>query len=161
VPPLDGEPVLIPVRGVYFVNNNVTLYRVSDGSQVPVFILSLSLDASSWASGFDAVLPAKTEALVAGSASEPVELVVGINGTSFRVLAASICISGRGRNTVMAAPYASVMTFSNAEGRTARQLMDNVLTINGIPLGVTVDWGLTDCNVPTGAFTQQGSRSLR
>lgn len=57
---------------------------------MPVFNLSLSLDASSWAWGFDAVLPAKAEALVTGSASGPVELVASVNGTSFRVLAESI-----------------------------------------------------------------------
>jgi hypothetical protein len=167
-PPPDGEPVVVPVRRVYFVINNVTLYRVSDGAPVPVFNLSLSLDASSWAWGFDAVLPAKAEALVAGSAFGPVELMASVNGTPFRVLAesisrerifgdASIRISGRGRNAVLAAPYAPVMTFSNTEGRTARQLMDDVLTVNGIPLGWAVDWGLTDWNVPAGAFAQQGS----
>jgi hypothetical protein len=168
-PPPDGEPVVIPVRRVYFVINNVTLYRVSDGAPVPVFNLSLSLDASSWAWGFDAVLPARAEALVApGSASGPVELVASVNGTPFRVLAeritrerifgdASIRISGRGRNAVLAAPYAPVMTFSNFEGRTARQLMDDALTVNGIPLGWAVDWGLTDWNVPAGAFAHQGT----
>ncbi|MGP1690907.1 MAG: hypothetical protein ACTS6O_00245 [Giesbergeria sp.] len=168
-PPPDGEPVVVPVRRVYFVINNVTLYRVSDGAPVPVFNLSLSLDASSWAWGFDAVLPARAEALVApSSASGPVELVASVNGTPFRVLAesisrerifgdASIRISGRGRNAVLAAPYAPVMTFSNTEGRTARQLMDDVLTVNGIPLGWAVDWGLTDWNVPAGAFAPQGS----
>jgi hypothetical protein len=61
-PPPDGEPVVVPVRRVYFVINNVTLHRVSDGAPVPVFNLSLSLDASSWAWGFDAVLPARAEA---------------------------------------------------------------------------------------------------
>lgn len=77
--------------------------------------------------GFDAQLLAKAEALVApGSASGPVELVASVNCTVFRVLAenisrerafgdASIRISGRGRNAVLAAPYAPVMTFSNAE----------------------------------------------
>src|SRR6218665_3722726 len=172
-PPPDGEPVVVPVRRVYFVINNVTLYRLnpdgSDGAPVPVFNLSLSLDVSSWAWGFDAVLPAKAEALVApGSASGPVELVASVNGTPFRVLAesisrerifgdASIRISGRGCNAVLAAPYAPVMTFSNTEGRTARQLMNDVLTVNGIPLGWAVDWGLTDWNVPANAFAQQGS----
>lgn len=167
-PPPDGEPVVVPVRRVYFVINNVTLYRASDGAPVPVFNLSLSLDAASWAWGFDAVLPAKAEALVAGNASGPVELVATINGTTFRVLAenisrersfgdASIRISGRGRNAVLAAPYAPVMTFSNTEARTARQLMDDVLAVNGIPLGWAVDWGLTDWNVPAGVFAQQGT----
>lgn len=168
-PPPDGEPVVVPVRRVYFVINNVTLHRLPDGLPVPVFNLSLSLDAASWTWGFDAQLPAKAEALVApGSASGPVELVASVNGTAFRVLAenisrerifgdASIRISGRGRNAVLAAPYAPVMTFSNAEARTARQLMDDVLTLNGIPLGWTVDWGITDWNVPAGVFARQGT----
>ena len=35
-----------------------------------------------------------------------------------------------------------------AQARTARQLMDDVLTLNGIPLGWNIDWGLTDCVLP-------------
>ena len=149
--------------------NNVTLHRLPDGVSVPVFSLSLALDSASWTWGFDAQLPAQAESLIAtGNASGPVELVASINGTAFRVLAesisrertfgdASIRISGRGRNAVLAAPYAPVMTFSNAEGRSARQLIDDVLTVNGIPLGWAIDWGLTDWNVPAGAFAQQGT----
>jgi hypothetical protein len=167
-PPPDGNTVRVPVQRVYFVINNVTLHRLPDGIPVPVFNLSLSLDTASWTWGFDAQLPAKAEALLApGSVSGPVELVASINGTDFRVLAesisrerrfgeASIRVSGRGRNAVLAAPYAPVMTFSNTEARTARQLMDDVLTVNGIPLGWNIDWGLTDWNVPAGVFAQQG-----
>jgi hypothetical protein len=168
-PPPGKVPVVVPVRRVYCVINNVTLYRVPDGVAVPVFSLSLSLDVSSWTWGFEASLPATAESLVApGNAAGPIELLVTINGTDFRVLAenisrersfgeASIRISGRGRNAVLAAPYAPVMSYSNAESRTARQLMDDVLTINGISLGWTIDWALTDWNVPTGVFTRQGT----
>lgn len=164
-----GESIVVPVRRVYFVINDVTLYRASDGAPVPVYSLSLSLDAASWAWGFEASLPAKAEGLVApGNPAGPVELLARINGTDFRVFAegisrerafgdASIRVSGRGRNAVLAAPYAPVLPFTNTEGRTARQLMDDVLTVNGIPQGWTVDWGLTDWNVPTGAFAHQGT----
>jgi hypothetical protein len=168
-PPPDGEPVVVPVRRVYFVINNVTLYRVSDGAPVPVFNLSLSLDAASWAWGFDACCqPGPRPWSRPAARPGPSNSQASVNGTPFRVLAesisrerifgdASIRISGRGRNAVLAAPYAPVMTFSNTEGRTARQLMDDVLTVNGIPLGWAVDWGLTDWNVPAGAFAQQGT----
>ena len=168
-PPPDGEPVVVPVRRVYFVINNVTLHRLPDGLPVPVFSLSLALDAASWTWGFDALLPAAAEALVApGSNGGPVELVASVNGTPFRVLAesisrervfgdASIRIAGRGRNAALAAPYAPVMNFQQPQARTARQLMDDVLTLNGIPLGWSIDWGLTDWNVPAGVFTQQGT----
>jgi hypothetical protein len=168
-PPPDGESIAVPIRRVYLVINDVTLQRVSDGAPVPVFNLSLALDAESWTWGFDAVLPARAEGLVVpGAGSGPVELLATVNGTAFRVLAenlsrerafgdASIRISGRGRNAVLAAPYAPVMTFRNAQARTARQLMDDVLTLNGISLGWTVDWGLADWNVPAGALAQQGT----
>ena len=168
-PPLTGEPVVVPIRRLYFVINNVTLHRVPDGAEVPVFNLSLSLDAASWTWGFEASLPASAESLVdPGAASGPVELLASVNGTAFKVLAenisrerifgdVSIRISGRGRNAVLAAPYAPVMTFSNTEGRTARQLMDDVLTVNSVPLGWSVDWGLTDWTVPAGAFAHQGT----
>jgi len=161
--------VVVPVRRVYLVLNDVSLHRLIDGAEVPVFTLSLSLDAGSWTWGFEAVLPVSAEPLVdPAHASGPVELVVRVNGTAFRVLAeaisrerrfgeASIRVSGRGRNAVLAAPYAPVMTFANAEGRTARQLMDDVLTLNGVSLGWTVDWGLTDWIVPARVFAHQGT----
>ncbi len=171
-PPPGGETVVVPVRRVYVVINNVTLHRVNpDGSvglPVPVFSLSLSLDAASWAWGFDAVLPAQAEALVVADSFGPVQLAARINGTLFRVLAENISrersfgasnirISGRGRNAVLAAPYAPVMNFSNPQMRTGRQLMDDVLTINGVSMGWTIDWGLTDWNLPARVFAQQGT----
>lgn len=161
--------VVVPVRRVYFVINNVSLHRVADGAEVPVYSLSLSLDASSWTWGFEARLPAQAEALVAsGRASEPVKLAARVNGTLFCVYAehisrertfgeASIRVSGRGRNAMLGAPYAPVMTFRNGDMRNARQLMEDVLTVNGVPLGWTIDWGLTDWNVPTGVFSLQGT----
>jgi hypothetical protein len=161
--------VVIPVRRVYFVINNVSLHRVADGVEVPVYNLSLSLDASSWTWGFEARLPAQAEALVASrQASEPVKLAARVNGTLFCVYAenisrertfgeASIRVSGRGRNAVLGAPYAPVMTFRNGELRSARQLMEDVLVVNGVPLGWTIDWGLTDWNVPMGVFFLQGT----
>jgi hypothetical protein len=167
-PDFEGT-VVVPVRRVYFVINNVSLHRVADGLEVPVYSLSLSLDASSWTWGFEASLPAQAEALVASSSAfEPVKLIARVNGTLFCVYAehisrertfveASIRVSGRGRNAVLGAPYAPVMTFRNGDLRSARQLMDEVLTLNGVPLGWTIDWGLTDWNVPTGVFSLQGT----
>ena len=83
IEPPDGEPVVVPVRRVYFVINNVTLHRLPDGLPVPVFNLALSLDAASWTWGFEALLPAAAESLVApGYASGPVELVGAPRGVA-------------------------------------------------------------------------------
>jgi hypothetical protein len=162
-----GAPIAVPIRRVYYVLNDVTLHRVPDGAEVPAFSLALSLDAGSWAWGFEAGLPATALPLVEPE-DGPVELLARVNGAEFRLLAedisrerqfgqASIRVSGRGRNAVLAAPYAPVMTFANTQARTARQLMDDVLTLNGVPLGWTVDWGLTDWTVPAGVFAHQGT----
>ncbi len=161
--------VTVPVRKVYFVINDVTLIRVADGAPVPVLSLSLSLDASSWTWGFDAVLPLAGLGLVESDpALGPTELMASVNGAQFRLLVetisrersfgeSSIHISGRGHNAVLSAPYAPVMTFANAQARTARQLMDDVLTFNGVAMGWSVDWGLTDWNVLAGVFAHQGT----
>ena len=98
-------------------------------------------------------------------------MIATVNGTAFHVLAknlsrervfgdASIRITGRGRSAALAAPYAPVMNFANTEQRSAQQLMEDVLTINGIPLGWTVDWALTDWLVPAGVFAKQGINRL-
>lgn len=165
--------VPVPIRRVYFVINEVTLTRWPDGMPVPVLGLSLSLDADSWAWGFEATLPLVAESLVVpedidGQSAGPVELIATVNGTAFHVLAenlsrerafgdASIRLSGRGRSAMLAAPYAPVIAFANTEPRSAQQLMEDVLTFNGIPLDWTVDWALTDWLVPTGVFAKQGT----
>jgi hypothetical protein len=160
--------VTVAVRKVYFVINDISLRRASNGVEVPVNSLSLSLDASSWAWGFDAVLPHSAQSLIEPNSAGVVELLATLNGTTFAVLAenisrersfgqTSIRLTGRGKNAVLAAPYAPVLTFTNSQARTARQLMDDVLTINGVPMGWSVDWGLTDWNVPAGVFSHQGT----
>lgn len=168
-PPIPPTGVVtVAVRKVYFVINDVSLRRASNGVEVPVNSLSLSLDASSWAWGFDAVLPHSAQSLIEPNSVGVVELLATVNGTTFAVLAenisrersfgqTSIRLTGRGRNAVLAAPFAPVKTFTNAQARTARQLMDDVLTINGVPMGWSVDWGLTDWNVPSGVFAHQGT----
>jgi len=166
--PISGS-IWVPPRKVYVVINDVTLVRWPDGTPVPVLSLSLSLDADSWAWGFEATLPTMAEPLIVPAVgAAPVELIATVNGTAFHVLAenlsrerafgeASIRISGRGRSATLAAPYAPVIAFANTAPRSARQLMDDVLTFNGVPLGWTVDWALTDWPVPAGVFTRQGT----
>lgn len=162
------QPIVVPVREVYMVTNNVTLVRLVDGVPVPVLSASLSVDVDSWAWGFSASLPGAALELVEPDMYGPVELLVGVNGTIFHVLAeqvsrdrsfgqASIRISGRGRNAVLDSPYAPVQTFTNTSLLTSQQLMDEVLKVNGVPMGWSVDWGLEDWNVPAGVFSHQGS----
>ena len=165
--PTPGETIVVPVQKVYIVINSASLYRVSDNALIPTFSLSLSLDAGSWTWGFDASLPLQAQALVEPTTG-PVELRAVINGTEFRLLAEnlsrersfgtqSLRVSGRGRNAILDAPYAPSTSYSNEIDRTAQQIAGDILTYNGVPIGWSVDWGLTDWLVPAGVFAHQGT----
>lgn len=163
----DRPIIIVPIRRIYYVNNNVTLRRASDDRPIPAVAFSLSVDVESWTWGFDATIPAAAESLLLSS-DWPVELIAHVNGTDFRVLCESISrnrsfgtadvkISGRGHNALLASPYAQVVTRTNTTDRTAQQLMLDVLTINNTPIDWTVDFGITDWLVPAGAWSHQGT----
>ena len=166
--PEPGETIIIPVRGVYIVQNEVLLTRVAGGATIPATRMSLSLDVDSWTWSFSASVPGQYLGLLEPSGGAAVELEAIINGQQFRVLAerlsrdrvfgsASIAVAGRGKAALLSAPYAPLMTFANDEARTAQQLAGDVLTLNGVPLDWTVNWGLTDWSVPAGVWNHQGS----
>ena len=160
--------IVVPVRRAYIVINNTYLTRVSDGAPIPVHSMGLSLDAGSWTWGFDATLPGAAQAMVEPTANGPVELAAFVNGTEFRVLAEEISservflskqirVSGRGANARLDSPFAPQQIFANTAMRTTEQLMGDVLTINGVPLGYSVDYQLTPWVVPAGGFVHLGT----
>lgn len=169
VPPISGDTVVVPIRKVYVVLNTASLRRVDGNLQIGTFGMSLSLDVDSWTWQFSASMPAQMLSLLEPSAlGDPVEVEAMINGSPYRMLVeslsrervfgqSSIRVSGRGIAATLDAPYAPVQTFGNAGARTAQQLMGDVLTINGVSLGWTVNWGLTDWLVPAGVFNHNGS----
>lgn len=167
--PPDGGQVVVPIRSVYVVLNNVTLRRVIGNIQLPTFSLSLSIDADSWTWGFNASLPATALVDVQPDENGPVELEASVNGTLYRLLAekisrertfnnATIRVSGRGKSALLADPYSPVLSFDNfTQDRTAQQLMNDVLTFNGVPIGWDIDWQIDDWLVPEGAFNARGT----
>lgn len=169
VPPGPGETVIVPIRRVYVVVNDVRLRRVAGNIDIPTLSLGLKIDADSWTWGFDATVPAEALGDLEPDASGiPVELEVTINGTAYRVLAerlsrerafgeASVKVTGRGKGAVLDAPYAPTKNFANTANRTAQQLMADALLVNGVPIGWSVDWGITDWLVPAGVWSHQGT----
>lgn len=129
----------------------------------------MSLDADSWAWGFSADVPRGVlPNLQPSNFGDPVELEALVNGVPYRFLAEqlstsrtfgkeSLRISGRGLTATLDAPYAPTLNFGNTAARTAQQLMGDVLTVNGVPFGWSVDWQLTDWLVPGNVWTHQGA----
>lgn len=163
--PVDPNTVVVPVQGVYIVSNVTHLRRLSDGAPIKCERFNLSIDFQSWTWNFDASVDRASADLV-----EPItELVAHVNGTEFKLISEEmesdkngtdhglLSIRGRGHMANLDAPYAPVQTFQNASARTAVQLMNDVLTLNGQPIGYSVTWGLTDWLVPAGVFSHRGT----
>lgn len=166
--PPPGQ-IIVPIRRVYFVTNTARLVRVSDGAEIQVLRLDAAIDADSWVWSLTAEVPVSAQPLVENDGSGPVELEATINGHAWRFLVESLrrgrafskrsmIIGGRGLAARLAEPYAAVRSFTNTADRTAVQLMEDALTLNGVPLGWSIDaTGITDWLVTTGAWGHRGS----
>jgi hypothetical protein len=161
--------VVVPVRRVYMTVNNITLARVDTGAELRAHGFSMSLDYQSWTWSWNASLHHDAAAhLGRDSQGDPAELAVFVNGLEFRLRLESKsrdrrfsptrwAVSGKGKASVLGSDDAPKQSFRNLVDRTAQQLMADVLTVNGVPMGWTVDWGLDDWLVPAGAWAIQGN----
>lgn len=169
-PEVPPALVVVPVRRVYMVINETSLWRVATNSPIPCFSMSLSLDVDSWTWSFSASLPAAALADLEPVDGIPVELEARINGSNYRVIAeglsrervfgnARTTVRGRGKSALLDTPYAPERNYGNDETRTAQQLMADVLTENGVGIGWDVAWAshMEDWSVPGGAWSGQGS----
>lgn len=151
------------------VINEAFLRRVDGNVPLAAISMSLTIDADSWTWGFSASLPGSALGNLEPSASGvPVEVEALINGVPYRALIDSIGrdrsfgrndlrVTGRGRTALLDSPYASAQVFKNSADRTAQQIMGDVLTVNNVPMGWSINWGLDDWMVPAGVFNHQGS----
>lgn len=169
-PPTDDNgTVLVPVRKVYVVKNEITLMRVDGGLAITAYAFAMSLDADSWTWQWSATVPASALELVQpGPDGDPIDILATVNGVPFRLAAESanevdafanqrVAVRGRGRAAALDGLYAPVLNHGNTSPRTAQQLMGDVLTLNGVPIGWDVDWGITDWLVPGNVWTHQGA----
>ena len=168
VPPPKAT-VVIPIKRAYIVINDISLRRVDGNYILPIDTLNMNIDSGSWTWAFSAQMPASALPYVEPDVSgSPVILEASINGIAYRLLAekiqrdrsfgrATISISGRGHSAVLTDPYSPIKTFINSQERTAQQLMNDVLTFNGISLGWTIDWRIDDWLVPSEVFSHRGT----
>lgn len=164
VPP--GGPVIIPVRRTYVVHNNVTLHRVPSGAEFKASAFSLDIDVDSWTFGWSASLHGSARAHLQRTApDERVAVECSINGILVRLSIDSIGrdrsfpkdrirVTGRGRSAELGDVS---LAFGNTADRTAQQLMQDVLTVNGVSIGWDLDWQIEDWLVPADAWLFQGS----
>ena len=166
--PEPGAVIVIPIKRYYVTLNNITLRRVDGDIELLAYGFTMSIDADSWTWSWSATLRRDALPFLEPDSAGAVELEALVNGVPYRLMVEKIGrdkefgnvrirASGRGLAAVLASPNAPTMNFGNTVPRTAQQLMADVLTVNGVPMGWGVDFGLTDWLVPADAWTLQGS----
>lgn len=171
----DGTPqpgkVIVPVRKVYIVLNQIVLTRLDTGVELPALAFNMSLDFQSWTWNWTASLHKDAAAhLGRDRDGDPALLLANINGVPFKLRLERTSrdrgflpqerwsASGRGLAAVLAEPWAKSMSFGNpTQTLTAQQLAVEALNINGVSIGWDIDWQQEDWQVPSGAWALQGS----
>ena len=151
------------------MSNSASLIRASDGAEIPVIKLTAAIDSRSWVWSLSADIPVSAQSIVENGGGGPVELEATINGNTWRFYAESLrrnrafgskamSVSGRGLAAALDVPFAMEKSFGNSTDRTAVQLMEDALMINGSPIGWVVDaTAITDWLVTAGAWSHYGS----
>lgn len=171
----DGTPqpggVVVPVRKVYIVLNQIVLTRLDTGVELPALGFNMSLDYQSWTWNWSASLHKDAAAHLGREAGgDPATFLVNVNGVEFKLRLERMgrdrrfmpqerwSVSGRGLAAILSEPWAKSMSFGNpTQALTAQQLALEALKINGVSIGWGVDWQLQDWSVPAGAWAMQGS----
>ena len=171
----DGAPqpgkVIVPVRKVYIVLNQIVLTRLDTGVELPALAFNMSLDFQSWTWNWSASLHKDAATHLGRDADgDPAQFLVNVNGVAFKLRLERTSrdrgflpqerwsVSGRGLAAVLSEPWAKSMPFGNPNRTlTAQQLAIGALKINGVSIGWGIDWQLEDWQVPGGAWALQGS----
>lgn len=159
---------IIPVREVYKVINSSDLRLVSTDQRIKTISMSMSIDMDSWTWGFSAEIGYDELIKVSSVSGNPVLVDATVNGTDLRFVVESVrkvrkfgkttlSVTGRGFSAELSDTYSPDLTFKNELERTAQQLMNDALTINGVSLGWVIDWQIEDWLVPAGVWSHQGS----
>lgn len=168
-PPPPPEPdFIIPVLEVYFVSNSFSLVRASDNAPLYASDFTATIDADSWTWSWSAKIHSNQQSIVEPDGNGYREVIATINGNPIRLIVekmtrqrrfpeAWLTISGRGRAAWLAEPSSVIETRVNTQQRTAQQLLNDALKINGVPIGWDVTWGLTDWSVPAGEWSHSGT----
>jgi hypothetical protein len=159
-----GAPLYILPARFYMAVHTLTAHHLPSLAPVPIFNVSMSADAGSFAWTFSASAPASVFDQLAPTAGLPAQIRITLDGIPFVFLVDSlqrdeafgkrgVRISGRSATALLARPYARETARLSAAPATAQQLAEAALEFTGAGL----DWGLTDWLVPAGAWSHSGT----
>lgn len=161
--------IVIPIREIYSVSNEISLFVTGTGQEIPSENLAISIDYGSWSWAWSANIPASCYPLVmSDDPTELIELTALFNGQEFACIAElptktrqfpdrKVSVAGKGLSAWLAAPWADISSRFNDQAKTAQQLAADALMENGVSLGWALDWQIADWLVPTGCWNHQGT----
>lgn len=160
--------IVVPIRGRYMTFNTLLLRRVVGDIALNASSVDLSIDHKSWTWSWSAGLEKSALALLAPEVGDPVEMELSINGVPYRLYAEEperqrkfpttrAGAAGRGLASELDGDDVVQQYFSAAADRTAQQLANEALTVNGVGIGWNIEWGLTDWLVPGGVWSHMGT----
>jgi hypothetical protein len=153
--PCPDTGLLIPIRKVYFIVNEVSLKRISDNVPIHFTSVSAGTDDDSWCWGFTASVPYSELEKIEPTASGPVEVELAINSQVWRFAIegytddeefakTNITVKGRSLTAYLEDPYAPTRSFKQATALNSRQFAESELTRPGLVTGYSLDWQLID-----------------
>lgn len=162
-PPVDppGHITLtIPAQSVYIMQHILSV-TLLDLTPISMESVNLSLDADSFSWQFSGTLLDKADLVKVQQVGSqaPVQLIVTVNGYSWRVLVEriersrkfaenNITLSGRGLTALLGQPYEQPASATQSADLTVQQLSELQL-----PTGWTINWTATTWVVPSGAYS--------
>ncbi|MGZ4954145.1 MAG: hypothetical protein ACXV8Q_03445 [Methylobacter sp.] len=149
----------IPEQTAYIMQHNLSV-TLLDLTPIQMQSVNLSFDAESFAWQFKGTLLDKAQLpLVQQMGGPPVQLIVTINGYSWKVLVEriehsrqfagrSITLSGRGLTALLSQPYEQPASATQGSLLTVQQIAELLL-----PIGWTLNWQTVVWNIPAGAYS--------
>ena len=167
----DNElPEPIPLKGVIFVTNSVSLVRSDDARNIQMYSFNVGIDDSSYAWSFSATVPLTELSKVNTAIEQRIGVEFTCNGNLWRFILdgcndsisfgeSTLTITGKSRAMLLASPYAAPRDYKYSTSLTSRQIAEDELNRNSIPSGFTLDWDLVDAlgwNVPADTYSYTG-----
>jgi len=168
VDPPGHVTLTIPTQTAYIMQHTITV-TLLDLTPISMESVNLSLDADSFAWQFSGTLLDKADLVKVQQVGTdaPVQLVITINGYSWKVLVEriehsrqfggrSISLSGRGLTALLGQPYEQPTSATQSSTLTVQQLAELLL-----PIGWTINWTAGVWNIPSGAYSYSNQTPIQ
>lgn len=161
-------PVFVDGQRWYYMINSISAVSLRSGAFLKLDSVSVSLDIGSWAWSLSASLSDRASLLeVIPDGNGPAQMDVTVNGYTWRVIVEQYqdnrqfakgrwSLSGRGTQSLLAAPYRIARSYEETQSLSAAQLADQEVANTG----TTITWATVDWTVPAGVWSYQDSTPM-